>query len=329
MSLVAALSLVFGLKQIAQDGLAILPVAAIVVGLVVGALFVRRQLRLPDPMIDLRLFRIPSFSASLVVNLLTVFVMVGYFLFVAQYLQLVVALSPLEAGVWSLPSALAFVVGSQLAPRITRVVRPAFVIGAGLAIAAVGLVVLTQVGATAGLAVVVVSSIVISLGLAPVFGLTTELIVGSAPPERAGAASGISETSAELGGALGISILGSIGVAVYRSRVESALPTGIPSDAAVAARDTLGGALGVAAQLPGELGSSVLAVAREAFVSGMQVTSAIAALVAIGIAVLSVVMLRNVTGGTHDAAPSEDGDAAAGERQPAPVAAVPVAADPC
>jgi DHA2 family multidrug resistance protein-like MFS transporter len=331
MSLVAVLSLVFGLKQIAQDGPGILPVAAIVVGLVVGALFVRRQLRLPDPMIDLRLFRIPSFSASLVVNLLTVFVMVGYFLFVAQYLQLVVALSPLEAGVWSLPSALAFVAGSQLAPRITRVVRPAFVIGAGLAIAAVGLVVLTQVGATAGLAVVVVSSIVISLGLAPVFGLTTELIVGSAPPERAGAASGISETSAELGGALGISILGSIGVAVYRSRVESALPADIPSDAAVAARDTLGGALGVAAQLPGELGSSVLAVARDAFVAGMQVTSAIAALVAIGIAVLSVLMLRNVAGGSHDAASAEDGDddAARGERQPATVGPAAVAAEPC
>jgi DHA2 family multidrug resistance protein-like MFS transporter len=333
MSLVAVLSMIFGLKQIAQDGPGALPVAAILVGLVVGAFFVRRQLRLPDPMLDLSLFRIPAFSASLVVNLLSVFVAVGYFLFVAQYLQLVVGLSPLEAGMWSLPSAIAFVVGSQLAARITRLVRPAFVIGTALAIAAAGLVVLTQVGASAGLAVVVVSSIVISLGLAPVFGLTTELIVGSAPPERAGAASGISETSAELGGALGISVLGSIGVAVYRGHVGDALPAGIPADAATVAHDTLGGAVGVAAQLPAELGGAVLDAARDAFVSGMQLTSAIAAVVAVGIAVLSVVMLRNVQGAAHGDALSEpDGDLIRTRETQGgtPVAAgVAVAPEPC
>ena len=106
MSLVAVLTIIFGLKQIAQDGIAAMPVASIVAGLVVGVLFVRRQLTLTDPMIDVRLFRIPSFSAALVVNFMAIFVAVGYFLFVAQYLQLVVGLSPLQAGLWSLPSAI-------------------------------------------------------------------------------------------------------------------------------------------------------------------------------------------------------------------------------
>ena len=218
MSLVAVLAAIFGLKQIAQDGPGVVPAAAIAVGLVVGFLFVRRQLTLPDPMIDLRLFRVPAFSASLVVNVLTIFVAVGYFLFVAQFLQLVLALSPLEAGLWSLPSAIGFVVASNLAPRLIRLARPAYVIGGGLAVSAVGLALLTRVGGADGLAVVVAGSVVISLGMAPVMSLTTELIVGSAPPERAGAASGISETAAELGGALGISILGSLGVALYRGR---------------------------------------------------------------------------------------------------------------
>ena len=282
LSLVAVLGVIFGLKQIAQDGVGWLPVATIVSGLIVGGLFVRRQFNLADPMIDLRLFRIPAFSASLAINFLSIFVMVGYFLFVAQFLQLVVGLSPLEAGLWSLPSAIGFVVASNAAPRIVRRFPAAYVIGAGLALSALGLGVLTQVGGSNGLAAVIIGSIVISLGLAPVFSLTTDLIVGSAPPERAGAASGISETASELGGALGISALGSIGVALYRARLGDALPPAVPADAVVTARDTLGGAVAVAGQLPGELGSAVLVAARDAFVQGMQIVTTISAVIAVG-----------------------------------------------
>jgi DHA2 family multidrug resistance protein-like MFS transporter len=263
MSLVAVLTMIFGLKQIAQDGVGWLAVLSILVGLVVGFAWIRRQLTLADPMIDVRLFQIPSFSASLVVNFLTIFVAIGYFVFVAQYLQLVLGLSPLAAGLWSVPSA-------------------------------VGFMVLTQAGGSNGLAVVVTGSVVIALGLAPVLTLTTDLIVGSAPPERAGAASGISETAAELGGALGISILGSIGVALYRGEVARAIPTAVPAAAASIARDTLGGAVGVAAQLPHALGIAVIEVARDAFVQGMQVAASISAIVAVAVAVFAVVMLRDL-----------------------------------
>jgi DHA2 family multidrug resistance protein-like MFS transporter len=296
MSLVAVLAVVFGLKLVAQDGIGALAACAVLVGLVVGVGFVRRQLRLADPMIDLGLFRIGAFNAALATNLLGIFIVVGYFLFVAQYLQLVLGLSPLEAGLWSLPSAGGFIVGSNLAPRILRRVRPAYVIGAGLAMAAVGLGVLTQVGGSpnADLAILAGASLIVSLGLAPVFTATTDLVVSSAPPERAGAASGISETGAELGGALGIAILGSIGVAVYRGELATTLPAGIPSQAAMAARDTLGGAVSVAQQLPADVGAAVLAAAREAFTLGLQLTTAISAVVAIGIAVLATVLLRGV-----------------------------------
>jgi DHA2 family multidrug resistance protein-like MFS transporter len=301
MSLVAVLAVVFGLKLSAQDGFSGLAGGAILVGLVVGLLFARRQLTLADPMIDLRLFQSTAFNASLATNLLGIFIAVGYFLFVAQYLQLVLGLSPLEAGLWSLPSAAGFIVGSNLAPRILRRVRPAPLIGTGLAMAAIGLAVLTQIGGShdADLAILAGASLVVSLGLAPVFTATTDLIVSSAPPERAGAASGISETGAELGGALGIAILGSIGVAVYRGELADALPVDLPAQAAAAARDTLGGAVGVAAQLPAELGAAVVAAAREAFIQGLQLTAALSAAVAVAIAVVATVLLRDVPAGAE------------------------------
>jgi DHA2 family multidrug resistance protein-like MFS transporter len=326
MSLIAVLSVIFGLKQIAQDGFGPAPVAAIALGLGVGALFVRRQLTLADPMIDLRLFRIPSFSGSLAINFVSIFVAVGYFLFIAQYLQLVLGLSPLVAGLWSLPSAVGFIVGSQAAPRLVRIIRPAHIIGGGLAMAAIGLAILTQVGASGGLAPLVLASLVISLGLAPVLTLTTDLIVGSAPPEQAGAASGISETGAELGGALGIAILGSIGTAVYRTQIAEAVTGNVPVQAAAAARDTLGAAVVVAADLPGTAGSSLLEIARDAFVHGMQVTSGIAAVIAIGFAVVAVVALRNLGSGAggHTGDPDIDidsDDEASGEPYEAPAAA--------
>jgi MFS transporter, DHA2 family, multidrug resistance protein len=294
LSLTAVLAVIYGIKQIAQDGIGALAVGTIAAGLVLATAFVRRQFKLADPMIDLRLLRIPSFSASLLVNVLAVLVAFGYFLFVAQYLQLVVGLTPLQAGLWSVPSAVGFVVGSQLAPRIARTVRPAYLIGAALSLAAVGLVILTQVDANGGVAPVVAASVVIALGLAPVFGLTTELIVGSAPPERAGAASGISETGAELGGALGISILGSIGIAIYRSQVTDALPADVPAPAATAASDTLGAAVATAEQLPEPMATTVVSIAQEGFVHGMQLTAWIAAAVALAIAGVAVLALRRV-----------------------------------
>src|SRR5258707_13955785 len=124
---------------------------------------------------------------------------------------------------------------------------------------------LAHIDRAAPLAVIVIVSVLYSLGISPVFILATDIIVGSAPIERAGSASAISETSSELGGALGIAILGSIGTAVYRRAMADAVPAGVPPEAAEAARATLGGALAVAAGLPAQLGAGLLGSAREAF----------------------------------------------------------------
>jgi DHA2 family multidrug resistance protein-like MFS transporter len=139
--------------------------------------------------------------------------------------------------------------------------------------------------------------------------LATELAVGSAPPERAGAASGISETSAELGGALGIAILGSIGTAIYRSEMAEALPAGIPAGAAETARDTLGGAVAVAGQLPDRLGEALTDAAHAAFTTGLRLTAAISALFAVVVAVLAATMLRGIRGRSE---PVEDAEVATG-----------------
>lgn len=293
LSLAAILAVIYGLKQIAQHGLGWPPVLFIVAGLAVGAMFVRRQQILADPLIDLRLFRVPAFSASLATYTLGVFVAFGVFLFIAQYLQLVLGLSPLQAGLWSVPGAITSIIGSNMAPVLVRRVRPAFVIAGGLVLGAIGFGLLTQVGVSS-LAVVVVGWVVMSLGFGATFTLTADLVVGTAPPERAGAASALSETAAELGGALGIAVLGSLGIAIYRSQLAATLPPGIPAQAAKAAEETLAGAVTMAGQLPDSLGAALLGTAHEAFVQGLQLTSVIGTVVMVGLAILTLILLRNV-----------------------------------
>lgn len=294
MSLAAVLAVIYGLKEIAQDGLGLPPGLVILAGFSVGVAFVRRQKRLADPLIDLRLFRVPKFSVSVASNTLTGFIAFGTFLFVAQYLQLVLGLTPLEAALWSLPASLGVVVSSLLAPVVSGLVRPAFGVAGGLMVTAIGLGILTQVDVDSGLGLVVVGSTVFSVGLGPVFILATDLIVGTAPPERAGAASAISETGAEFGGALGIALLGSIGTAVYRGALVDAVPVGVPPIVATAARDTLGGALAAARGLPEDSGAALLEVAREAFVQGLHVAVLTGAVVGVAIAILVAIRLRDV-----------------------------------
>jgi DHA2 family multidrug resistance protein-like MFS transporter len=294
MSLAAVLALIYGLKQTAQDGLGWLPALSMVAGLAVGVVFVHRQRRLADPLIDLRLFRVPAFSVSLAAYMLGTFVAFAAFLFIFQYLQLVLGLSPLRAALWTVPSFGAFIVGAMLTPVLVRRVRPGFVMGGGLALAAAGYGLLAQVDGDSALAVLVTASVVFSLGEAPVFTLATDLIVGAAPPERAGAASAISETSSELGGALGIAILGSIGTALYRGQVADTVPAGVPPDAAETARDTLGGAVAAGDQLPDPLAAELLDAAREAFSQGLQLAAVTSAALAVGTAVVAAVLLRHV-----------------------------------
>lgn len=293
-SLVAVLSVIFGLKQIAQDGVGWMALFSIVLGVMLAIAFVRRQVRLEDPLIDMRLFRVPGFSASLAVYGIGIIVMFGGFLFLPQYLQLVLGLSPLVAGLWLLPWAGAFTVGSLVTPYLVKRIQPAYVMAAGLVLAAPGFAVFTFAGQSMSFAMYALGTFVFALGLAPIFTLTTDLIIGSAPPERAGAASAISETSGEFGGALGIALFGSIGVAVYRRLIGNGIPADLPPAASEAARATLGGAVTVAAELPAAAGALLLGVARDAFIKGLRITAAMSLVGSLGLALFAMLVLRRV-----------------------------------
>lgn len=163
---------------------------------------------------------------------------------------------------------------------------------AGLATSAIGFVVLSQVGASSHLALIITGSVIFSFGLTPVVSLTTDLLVGAAPPERAGTAAALSETSSEFGGALGIAVLGSVAAAVYRGRMQDAVPAGLAAEATEAARGTVGGAFAMARQLPTEAGSTLVDAARDAFVQGLQVSAGISALVLAAACALALATLR-------------------------------------
>ncbi len=284
MSLSAILLIVYGLKRIAESGVAGIPLTTIAAGVLIGVVFVRRQQMLAEPLLDLRLFKVRRFTAALSLYLLAGVVAFGVYIFIAQYLQLVIGLSPLKAGLVTLPWSAGFIVGTLLVPPIVRRIQPAYAMSGGLVLAAIGFGVLTMIDGGHGVAVVMAASIIFSLGLAPVFTLTTDIIIGSAPPERAGAAAAISETSGELGGVLGIAFMGSIGTAVYRTAM---------SDAPQAARGTLGGALALAERLPSREAALLTQHAREAFVHAMDVTASIETGIVVIMAIMAFALLRS------------------------------------
>ena len=292
LSLASVLSVIFGLKQLAQGGAALTSFAIIGCGALLGVAFVQRQRALADPLIDLRLFRLPAFSASLFSYGFGIFVLFGGFLFLPQYLQLVRGLTPQQAGVWTLPWALAFIVGSLVTPSLSRKLRPARLMSGGLVLAGCGFGALALLDESSSFGGFAASTAVFSLGLSPVFTLTTDLIVGSAPPERAGVAAALSETGAEFGGALGIAIFGSVGVAVYRHGLLLGVLPSLPLTAREAALGTLGGAVTTAATLPHDVGAALLASARSSFIHGVQVCSIMSALGAFGLALFTALALR-------------------------------------
>jgi DHA2 family multidrug resistance protein-like MFS transporter len=291
LSLVAVLSTIFGLKRLAEHGLQGTALAFVAVGLIVGALFVRRQALLAYPLMELKLFRQPRFAAAIAAYALSCLAMFGVYIFITQFLQLVLGLSPLMAGLATLPWSLCFVVGSLAAPRLARGVSPLAILVGGLVTSAVGFALLALADGPYALATLIASTVVMSLGMAPVITIGNELIITAAPPERAGAASALSETSAEFGGAMGIAVFGSAGTVLYRHALASDLPAGVTPDAAAAAMATLGGAVAAAQANPGPAADALLSVSRAAFTDAMQLTSLMAMATVVAASVVSARIL--------------------------------------
>ena len=290
LSLATMAPLVFGIKTVADHGFTDIALLSVGVGLAAGVTFVRRQLHRAQPMLDLRLFHSRVFSAAVLANLLSIFALVGFLFFVSQHLQLVLGLSPLQAGLTLLPGLAGSVAAGLAVVPLTRFVSPRIIMAAGFGLSAMayGLVILVADNPTA--AGLTAAFVLLSAGIGAAETLSNDAILTAAPPARAGAASAISETAYELGAVLGTAVLGSILTASYRSNVQ--LPAGLTAEQAAAAGETLSGASTVAEQLPQGAAIQLMGTARHAFDTGVITTSALGVGVALAAAVLVLVAMR-------------------------------------
>ncbi|MFD3519711.1 MFS transporter [Streptomyces sp. NPDC058653] len=316
LSLAALLTVIYGIKEWARHGFAPVPAAVVVLGLALGHLFVRRQQHLAHPMIDLELLGRRSFGGPVFANVLAMFATVGMAVFLTQYLQSVQGLSPFKAALWSLVPASGVIVAAPTAAMLAQRVDHAYVMGGAFLFSAAGFCWLTQIRADSALWFCLAAAALYVGGLVAAMTLANELAIGAAPPERAGSAAAVLESGQELGGALGMAVLGSVGAAVYSREMADALPADVtaalPAGEADAVRETLGGAAAAAARLPEETAAGVLTAARDAFTHGMGLASAGAAVVVVGAAVYSFALLRGTAEHGEDGADagSEGGDLA-------------------
>jgi len=315
LSALVVLPIIYGIKRAALGDSGWLALCAISTGILLGGLFFRRQRRLAEPLLDPALFRIAEFTTSLAVNLFALFATFGSFLLFALCLQQVYGLSPFTAGVCMLPAAFGFITGSQLAPQLVKRFPVARVITASLFVAASGLGVFARLEPDSSLVLVISGSMLLALGSSPAVTLVTDLIVSHAPAERAGAASALSETCGELGGALGIAILGTIAGSVYRFRMGEV--GGVPR----AAAETLSGALATAENMPAADALQLIAHARAAFVDGMRWAMLLAALVTFACGLLVHVRLGRPRLRTTIPPPTRDGRQSASPRTSAAIVA--------
>ena len=292
LSLLGILSVIYGIKRMAQDGVGTASFVSICIGVVLGTAFVVRQRRLTHPLIDLELFKVPEFSAAVGTQLIATITFGGLYLLVSQYLQLVVGLSPLHAGMALLPATVAGTLGTIAAPLLAKRIAVGYLMPAGMILSTAGMALIARMNASSGIGLLVAAYIMMSFGVNVAMTLTTDTIMGVAPPERAGAASGISETAAELGGALGIALLGSVSTAYYRGAMGAEMPSMIPTGVAIDARATIGGAVVSAATLGGERGADLVRIAREAFTQSLSIVALISAALVLITSAITIRILR-------------------------------------
>jgi len=281
LSMLAMVPFVYAIKEVAVHGFGPLPVILAVTGVLFGILFVRRQLAADQPMLDMRLFSRGTFSGALLVNLLSVIALVGFLYFVAQHLQLIVGLSPMNAGLALVPGMVAMIISGLLVVPVARRVSARIVVPVALVFSIVAYLLVPLAVGDGALALLIGAFTLLGIGIGAAETVSNDLILASAPPAKAGAASAVSETAYELGAVLGTAVLGGILTAAYRSGI--VLPAGVTGGDADAARETLAGAMTVADRLDPATAEALRTAAAHAFDAGVGITAVIGA-VLVGIA---------------------------------------------
>ncbi|MBE1591039.1 DHA2 family efflux MFS transporter permease subunit [Nonomuraea angiospora] len=291
LSFAGVVTAVYAIKEAAHQGLEHADVlVAGAAGVLLLGLFVWRQTRLREPLIDVRLFRRRAFSASIVTNLLAIFTMSAMMLMFGWYLQLVLGWSPLQAGLAQLPGGLSGAVGGILAAKLIHRIGRNGVVALGLAMNAGAFLYYSTLGPTLNYLVLLPVMIIGGVGIGFTFTVNNDNVLATAPRERAGAAAAVSETAFELGGALGIAILGTVLNTAYQSNLQ--LPPGLPS--ADSARESIAGAVSTAATLPPQQADQLMRAAQTAFIEGLHMTALVTAALLAIVTVLALIGLRGV-----------------------------------
>jgi DHA2 family multidrug resistance protein-like MFS transporter len=289
LSLLAILPIVYGIKKIVEDGAGRAAFVALAVGALGAVAFVARQLSAPHPMIDIRLFRRPAFTGSVVSNGVVVFATAGMGLLAVTFMQTVLGYQPLAAAIWMLPTVAASAVGIALASTLARRIPPVTLVVAGLCSIAAGFLAIGLfVGPGTSVVVLIGAYSVLTLGVGTTATIVTSLVLTTAPQGQAGAAAAVAETSSEFGGALGIAMLGTVAGAVYTDVMSASAVTGAEGIAA----ETVGGAVAAAGELPTSAGGRLLTEAFAAYSQGMSLAALVGAAVLAAAAVAAGVLLR-------------------------------------
>jgi DHA2 family multidrug resistance protein-like MFS transporter len=285
LSLIGMVGIVYAVKEAATQGFTWPATATGVLGAAALYGFVRRQLTLPAPLLDMRLFRHRGFSGAVLADLLTVLGMSGLVFFLSQFLQLVQSRRPFEAGLAELPAAVGAVAVGLVAGAAARRFSVRAVVSGGLAAVGLALAALTVLDRSTGYPLIGAALLVVGIGAGLSFTVTADVILSSVPKDQAGAASAVSETAYELGAALGIALLGSIVTGVYRG-------FGGPAGTPAVAHESLGGAVEAASAMPADTGRELLSSAREAFVDGLTLATGAGAAVLLAAAAAAWFLLR-------------------------------------
>ncbi|HKX24399.1 MAG TPA: MFS transporter [Candidatus Saccharimonadales bacterium] len=291
LSLAAILSLMYGIKELAAYGWSTLAALALAVGIFCSIWFIRQQAKLANPLLDLSLFKKPAFTIMLTAMLVNTMLPGGVMVLTTQFMQLVAGLSPLQAGLWMIPAMLASIVGFMASPRLAQKVAPRYLIALGLCCSIVGMLILCLTRVDGTITPLIIGFALFNLGAGPLVTLGTGIVIGTAPPEKAGAAAALSQTSNEFGFALGIGIVGSIGTAVYHHALGT-LPSELPGGVAYSVQDTLASAAKAVQSLPEPLSTSVLHTAQNAFVQEYHIAALLSGGVLAIVAAVIVLKLR-------------------------------------
>ena len=295
LSLAGMVSFVYGVKTFAEGkelGVAFLTFFG---GLLLLVLFIRRQLRMPIPMINVRLFRVRAFTGAVVTDLLSVFSLVGAAFALTQFLQLVADLSVIQSALWMLPQAAVSATAGFIAAALVKRFPTSIIVSTGVLITAGGFATLLSVTPDTQPWHIAIALCLVGLGAGVGMTLTNDVIMSSVRPEQSGQAAAISETAYELGTAFGTAILGSVLLSLYRTRLTDASPAGLPSDILEPAKETLAAALLYAEQLPGEIGTALATAATESFATALAWTGGIAAIILVAVSIFAGFMLRGVS----------------------------------